>query len=189
MKKTILAAVAFVTILAAGRVSAQTTTTDTTKKTTTTTTTTAVPSTTLDVVGVLSADPNYSTAANAVKTAGLDATLKAGGPYTIFAPNNAAFGKLPAGKLDSLTKDPAKLATFLKGHVVTGKYTKADIIKALTTGKGKATLTTLDGQNLTLSVSPTKTLQLTNAAGQSAEVTLYDLIGTNGVVNGINGVL
>ncbi len=99
---------------------------------------------------------DYSTAAAALKTAGLDATLKTGGPYTIFAPNNAAFNKLPAGKLDSLTKDPAKLSAFLKGHVVTGRYSKADIIKALTDGKGAATLTTIDGQSLSLSVSPNK---------------------------------
>lgn len=147
------------------------------------------PTPTDDVARVLLSNTDYSTAAAAFKTAGLDTVLKTGGPYTIFAPNNAAFNKLSTGKLDSLTKDPAKLSTFLKGHVVTGKYSKADIIKALTAGKGKATLTTVDGQTLALSVSPNKTLQLTNAAGVSAEVSLYDLIGTNGVVNGINAVL
>jgi len=147
------------------------------------------PTPTDDVARVLLSNTDYATAATAFKTAGLDTTLKTGGPYTIFAPNNEAFNKLPAGKLDSLTKDPAKLGAFLKGHVVTGRYSKADIIKALTTGKGKATLPTIDGQSLALSVSPNKTLQLTNAAGVSAEVSLYDLIGTNGVVNGINAVL
>jgi uncharacterized surface protein with fasciclin (FAS1) repeats len=147
------------------------------------------PTPTDDVARVLLSNTDYSTAAAAFKTAGLDTVLKTGGPYTIFAPNNAAFNKLSTGKLDSLTKDAAKLSTFLKGHVVTGKYSKADIIKALTAGKGKATLTTVDGQTLALSVSPNKTLQLTNAAGVSAEVSLYDLIGTNGVVNGINAVL
>lgn len=165
---------------------------DTTKKTTTTTTTTnttPAPAPTVDVATVLSGNPDYSTAATAVKTANLESTLKTGGPYTIFAPNNAAFSNLPAGKLDSLMKDPAKLATLLKGHVVTGHYTKADIIKALTAGKGKATLTTLDGQTLNLSVSPKSTLQLSNATGSTAEVTLFDMVGTNGVVNGINGVL
>ena len=142
-----------------------------------------------DVVAVLAADADYATTANAVKTAGLDSVLAKGGPYTIFAPNNAAFAKLPAGKLDSLSKNPAKLAAFLKGHVVKGTFAKADIIKALTDGKGKASLPTIDGQSLSLSVSPNKTLQLTNAAGISAEVSLYDLLGTNGVVNGINAVL
>jgi len=142
-----------------------------------------------DVARVLLSNADYSTAAAAFKTAGLDTVLRVGGPYTIFAPNNNAFSKLPAGKLDSISKDPAKLSTFLKGHVVTGKYAKADIIKALTDGKGKATLTTIDGQTLALSVSPNKTLQLTNAAGVNSEVSLYDLIGTNGIVNGINAVL
>ncbi len=77
----------------------------------------------------------------------------------------------------------------LKGHVVTGKYAKADIIKALNAGKGKATLTTIDGQTLTLSVTADKKLQLANAAGNTAQVVLYDLVGANGVVNGLNAVL
>lgn len=142
-----------------------------------------------DVVEALNSNPDYTTAALAVKAANLEATLKTGGPYTIFAPNNSAFTKLPSGQLDSLMKDPVKLAALIKGHVVTGHYSKADIIKALTAGKGKAALTTIDGQTLTLSVSKTSTLQLTNAAGSTAEVTLYDLTGGTGIVNGINSVL
>jgi uncharacterized surface protein with fasciclin (FAS1) repeats len=193
MKKSlfIVGALAFIN-LTASHVFAQTT--DTTKKATTTTTTGGVaPGTTADgasdVVGALASNADYSTALNAVKAAGLDVTLKAGGPYTIFAPNNAAFASLPAGRLDSLMKDPAKLATVLKEHVVTGKYSKADIIKALNAGKGKATLTTIDGQTLTLSVTADKKLQLANATGNSAQVILYDLVGANGVVNGLNGIL
>lgn len=190
MKKSFLiVAASLVTCFTVNRVQAQT---DTTKKTTTTTTTatTTTPANgAADVVGALNSNADYTTAALAVKTANLESTLKTGGPYTIFAPNNNAFTKLPAGQLDSLMKDPVKLAALLKGHVVNGKYAKADIIKALTAGKGKATLTTIDGQSLTLSVSKTSTLQLTNAAGSTAEVTLYDLIGANGVVNGINAVL
>lgn len=161
--------------------------TDSAKRTATDSTKAFVP--TQDVAAVLAGQSDYTTAALAFKTAGLDSTFKTGGPYTIFAPNNAAFSKLPAGKLDSLMKDKAKLTAFLKGHVVTGKYAKADIIKTLSQGKGKATLTTVDGQTLGLSVSPNKTLQLTTASGSSAEVSLYDLLGTNGVVNGLNGVL
>ncbi|MBB3969417.1 fasciclin domain-containing protein [Mucilaginibacter phyllosphaerae] len=194
MKRSILMVGALVLMnFTASRVFAQTQP-DTTKKATTTTTTTtaATPAATdgaSDVVGALASNPDYSTALSAVKAAGLDATLKTGGPYTIFAPNNAAFSALPPAKLDSLLKDPAKLATVLKGHVVTGKYAKADIIKALNAGKGKATLTTIDGQTLTLSVTADKKLQLANAAGNTALVVLYDLIGANGVVNGLNGVL
>ncbi|AMR33634.1 hypothetical protein A0256_20475 [Mucilaginibacter sp. PAMC 26640] len=185
MKRSTLAAAAVLLLnLAAGRVFAQP---DTTK----TTTTTAASTTTegaSDVVGALASNADYSTALTAVKAAKLDSVLKVGGPYTIFAPNNISFNNLPAGELDNLLKDPAKLATLLKGHVVTGKYGKADIIKALTAGKGKATLTTLDGQPLTLSLAGSK-LQLTNASGSSAQVTLFDLIGGNGVVNGLNAIL
>jgi uncharacterized surface protein with fasciclin (FAS1) repeats len=189
MKKSFLiVAASLFTCFTANQVLAQTQTkTDTTKKAVTTTTTTQVDAT--DVVGALNSNADYSTAAAAVKAANLEASLKTGGPYTIFAPNNNAFTKLPAGTMDSLMKDPAKLATLLKGHIVNGKYAKADIIKALTAGKGKASLTTLDGQTLTLSISKTSTLQLTNAAGSVAEVTLYDLIGGASVVNGINSVL
>ena len=189
MKKFLLiVAVASSTLyLSANRSFAQAT--DTTKRTTATTDTSKAFVPTQDVAAVLAGQSDYTTAALAFKTAGLDSTFKAGGPYTIFAPNNAAFSKLPAGKLDSLMKDKVKLTAFLKGHVVTGKFAKADIIKTLTQGKGKATLPTVDGQSLALSVSPNKTLQLTTASGSSAEVSLYDLIGTNGVVNGLNGVL
>lgn len=187
MKKYFLvAAASLMFCFTASQVMAQT---DTTKKTATDTTKKSAPTGAADVVGALNSNADYTTAALAVKTAGLESTLKTGGPYTIFAPNNNAFTKLPAGQLDSLMKDPAKLGALLKGHIVTGKYAKADIIKALTAGKGKATLTTLDGQTLTLSISKTSTLQLTNSKGSITEVTLYDLIGANGIVNGVNNVL
>ncbi|MES2266718.1 MAG: fasciclin domain-containing protein [Bacteroidota bacterium] len=188
MKRSILMVGALVLSLTATSAFAQVQ--DTTKKTTTTATaTTATADGASDVVGALASNADYSTALADVKAAGLDATLKTGGPYTIFAPNNAAFSALPQAQQDSLTKDPAKLATVLKGHVVTGKYAKADIIKALNAGKGKATLTTIDGQTLTLSVTADKKLQLANAAGNTAQVILYDLVGANGVVNGLNAVL
>jgi uncharacterized surface protein with fasciclin (FAS1) repeats len=161
---------------------------DTSKKSAATTTTTDT--THLgDVAAILTSNADYSTAALAAKAANLNALVNGPGPYTIFAPNNEAFSKLPTGKLDSLMKDTAQLARVLKTHVVTGKYGKAEIIKALTAGKGKATLTTIDGQTLKLSVSPKSTLQLTDDTGNTAEVVLYDLVGNNGVVNGINGIL
>lgn len=194
MKKSILivtaaAIVSFTANQALAQTQGTTDSTATTGTTATTTTATTTPAGASDVVGALNSNADYTTAALAVKSAQLEATLKTGGPYTIFAPNNAAFSKLPQGQLDSLMKDPVKLGTLLKGHVVNGKYGKADIIKALNAGKGKAALTTLDGQQLTLSISSAKTLQLTNAAGVNSEVTLYDLVGANGVVNGITTVL
>ncbi|MCJ8210585.1 fasciclin domain-containing protein [Mucilaginibacter sp. RS28] len=192
MKKSLLIVAASVSVCFTALNASAQTAQDTTKKTTTTTTTTTTTpavNATQDLSVLLASSSDFSMAAGAVKAAGLETALQAAGPYTIFAPNNAAFSKIPQGKLDSLMKDPAKLTSVLKGHVVVGHYTKAEIIKALTAGKGKATVTTIDGQTLTLSVSPNKTLQITNAAGNSAEVSLYDLMATNGVINGINGVL
>jgi uncharacterized surface protein with fasciclin (FAS1) repeats len=141
-----------------------------------------------DVVASLTASDNYTALSIAVRAAGLTETLEGAGPFTVFAPTNEAIGKLPSAELDALMKDPAKLATVLKGHVVSGKLMKADVIKALTTGKGKAVLKTLDGQDITLSVANGK-LQLADAQGNTALVTAFDLPASNGVIHGLNGVL
>lgn len=191
MKKSILMVVFAMGIsLASKDLFAQTQQKDTTKSTTPATTTPATPQTaTGDIVTVLTSSPDYATLGLAVKSANLEPTLKAAGPYTVFAPNNAAFSKLPQGKLDSLMKNPAKMSTVLKEHIVTGTYTKADIIKVLTDGKGKATLKTIDGQTLTLSVFEQKNLQVTDAQGNSALVASFDLPATNGTIHMLNGVL
>ncbi|MFD0793054.1 fasciclin domain-containing protein [Mucilaginibacter litoreus] len=189
IRRSILAVGAVLFLSAAANNVFGQTTQDTTQKTATTTTTQPAQADAANVVQALQSNADYSTAFNAVKTAGLDSTLATGGPYTIFAPNNNAFSAIPADKLDALMKDKTQLATVLKGHVVNGKYDKAGIIKALNAGKGKATLTTIDGQTLTLGITADKKLQLTNAAGNSAQVVLYDLVGGTGVVNGLNIVL
>src|ERR1700743_1993247 len=141
-----------------------------------------------DAVASLTSSDNYTALSIAIRAAGLAETLEGAGPYTIFAPTNEAFGKIPSAQLDALMKDPAKLAAVLKGHIISGKMMKADVIKALTTGKGKATLKTLDGQDLTLSVANGK-LQLADAAGNTALVTAFDLAASNGVIHGLNAVL
>jgi uncharacterized surface protein with fasciclin (FAS1) repeats len=141
-----------------------------------------------DVVASLTSSDTYTAMSIALRAAGLTETLEGAGPYTIFAPTNEAFSKLPSAQLDALLKDPAKLALILKGHIISGKLTKADVIKDLTTGKGKATLKTLDGQDLTLSVANGK-LQLADAQGNTALVTAFDLPASNGVIHGLNGVL
>lgn len=150
--------------------------------------TTAAPAGGGDVVASATSSDNYTAFSIALRAAGLTETLEGAGPYTIFAPTNEAFGKIPSAQLDALMKDPAKLATVIKGHIVSGKMMKADVIKALTTGKGKATLKTLDGKDLTLSVANGK-LQLADAAGNTALVTSFDLAASNGVIHGLNGVL
>lgn len=123
----------------------------------------------------------------AIKTAGLESTLHGAGPFTVFAPADQAF--TAGSKADSLLKDPAKLTPVLRNHIVTGKYTKDDIIKALTAGRGTTTLTTIDGAKLTLKVNASKNLELSDAAGNTALVTVFDLNGSNGVAHVINNVL
>jgi uncharacterized surface protein with fasciclin (FAS1) repeats len=130
---------------------------------------------------------DLSTLTAAIKAANLDATLQGPGPYTVFAPGNAAFSAIPKTRLDSLMKDPAKLATLVKAHVVVGKYDKAAIIKALTNAAKSATLKTIDGQTITIAVVDKK-LQLKDAQGNTAEVTSFDTPASNGVIHGVNGV-
>ena len=194
MKKSVLIALTTLTIgFLSNKAVAQTDTTKRDTATTTTTTGTAAtpttPSGSGDLVGVLGSSTTFAPLALAVKTAELDATLKGPGPYTIFAPNDVAFSKVPKPAMDDLMKDHAKLAKLLKYHVVAGKYTKADIIKALTTGKGKAALKTVDGETLNLSVNDKSELQITDAKGNAAQVISFDTMASNGVIHGLNGVL
>ncbi|MGZ3874080.1 MAG: fasciclin domain-containing protein [Mucilaginibacter sp.] len=194
MKKSILIAAATLSIgLLSNNLFAQTT--DTAKKTTTTTTTTttstpvAKPDTSVkDAQATLANVADLSTLVGAIKAANLDATLQGPGPITVFAPGNAAFAAIPKTRLDSLMKDPVKLATLVKAHVVAGRYDKAAIIKALTNATRTATLKTIDGQTLTITVVDKK-LQIKDAQGNTAEVTSFDTPATNGVIHGINGVL
>ncbi|MCO5946935.1 fasciclin domain-containing protein [Mucilaginibacter flavidus] len=123
-----------------------------------------------------------------IKAANLDASLKTAGPFTVFAPDNAAFSALPKTTLDSLAKDPIKLATLVNAHVVAGTYDKKGIIKALTNATRTATLKTVDGQTLTIAVV-NKKVQIKDAHGNTAEITSFDTPATNGVIHGVNGVL
>lgn len=140
-----------------------------------------------DVVATVSGNSDYVALGIAIRAANIESTLDGAGPYTIFAPNDAAFSSLSSTKLDSLMKDPIKLATVLKGHVVSGKYDKAALIKAL--ASGTATLTTLDGKPLILSVNEKKHLELTDSQGNKAQVIAFDMLGSNGVAIGIDAVL
>jgi len=146
--------------------------------------TTATP--TGDLMTTLSANSDYDASAIAIRAAGLGTTLKSAGPYTILAPSNTAFSNMSSGKLDSLFADPAKLASVFKGHVISGTYDKAALIKLL--GSGTPTLTTLDGKTLTLSVTD-KHLTFTDSQGNKAKVIAFDLLGTNGVAIGLDAVL
>ncbi|WP_083748190.1 fasciclin domain-containing protein [Sphingomonas sp. Sph1(2015)] len=151
---------------------------------------TATPAATGTIVQVLAATPDRSTLARLVTTAGLTADLSGPGPFTVFAPSNEAFSRMPPGALDTLSKpeNKATLATILKYHVVSGKVT-ADQLKAqIAAGNGTTTLTTLAGQPLTAQLGPNGNIMLTDVNGQKAYVDKADVQATNGVVHLTNGI-
>jgi len=125
-----------------------------------------------------------------VKAAGLVETLKGAGPFTVFAPVNEAFGKLPAGTVDFLLKpeNKATLAKILTYHVVSGSLDANAVIAAIKNGMGKAVLTTVSGNKLTATIDNGK-VKLTDEKGGSAFVTVTDLKGTNGIIHVIDTVV
>jgi len=143
-----------------------------------------------DVVDIAIGSADHTTLVAAVKAADLVTTLKGKGPFTVFAPTNAAFAKLPAGTVETLLKpeNKAKLAKILTYHVVSGNLDAAAVVAAIKSGNGKAVLTTVSGGKLTGSMENGK-VKLTDENGQSAFVTVADLKGTNGVVHVIDGVV
>ncbi|MEI6680046.1 MAG: fasciclin domain-containing protein [Mariniphaga sp.] len=143
-----------------------------------------------DVVDIAIGSADHTTLVAAVKAADLVTTLKGKGPFTVFAPTNAAFNKLPAGTVESLLKPEniAKLAKILTYHVVSGNVDAAAVVAAIKSGNGKAVLTTVSGGKLTASMDMGK-VKLTDESGNSAFVTAADLKGTNGVVHVIDGVV
>ena len=125
-----------------------------------------------------------------MKAAVLVGTLKSEGPFTVFAPTNAAFDKLPKGTLDGLLKPESKaaLSGILTYHVVAGNLDAAAVVAAIKAGKGKAVLTTVNGAKLTASMKEDKVI-LTDSKGGTSVVTATDLKGSNGVVHVIDTVL
>jgi uncharacterized surface protein with fasciclin (FAS1) repeats len=126
----------------------------------------------------------------AVKAAGLVETLQSKGPFTVFAPTNAAFDKLPKGTVETLLKPENKktLQTILTYHVVAGKMNASDIAKAIKAGNGKATLKTVSGGTLTGWMKGND-LYLTDENGNSAKVTIADVNQSNGVIHVIDAVV
>ena len=133
---------------------------------------------------------DHTTLVAAVKAAGLVETLQSKGPFTVFAPTNAAFDKLPNGTVETLLKPENKktLQTVLTYHVVSGKMSSADIAKAIKKGNGKATLKTVSGGTLTGWMKG-KDLYLTDENGNSAKVTIADVNQSNGVIHVIDAVV
>ena len=133
---------------------------------------------------------DHTTLVAAVKAAGLVETLQSKGPFTVFAPTNAAFEKLPKGTVETLLKPEnlKLLQTILTYHVVAGKMNANDIAAAIKMGNGKATLKTVSGGTLTAAMKGSN-LFITDENGNSAKVTISDVNQSNGVIHVIDAVV
>lgn len=133
---------------------------------------------------------DHTTLVAAVKAAGLVETLQSAGPFTVFAPVNSAFDKLPKGTVDNLLKPENKkmLQSVLTYHVISGKLSAADLMKAVNAGNGKATMKTVQGEDLTFMVKD-KNLWVIDTKGNKAKVTTKDVFQSNGVIHVIDKVL
>ena len=133
---------------------------------------------------------DHTTLVAAVKAAELVETLQGKGPFTVFAPTNAAFDKLPKGTVATLLKPENKkmLQTILTYHVVAGKMNASDITKAIKAGNGKASLKTVSGGTLTAWMKGKK-LYITDEKGSMSEVTIADVNQSNGVIHVVDSVL
>jgi uncharacterized surface protein with fasciclin (FAS1) repeats len=143
-----------------------------------------------DVVDLAIGSPDHSTLVSAVQAAGLVDTLKGAGPFTVFAPVNAAFDALPAGTVDTLLRPESKgdLTTVLTYHVVAGNVDAAALTQQIEAGGGTATLKTVQGGELKAQLADGG-VTLTDAKGNTAKVTTADLKATNGVIHVVDKVL
>jgi uncharacterized surface protein with fasciclin (FAS1) repeats len=143
-----------------------------------------------DIVDTASGSPDHSTLVAAVQAAGLVDTLKGAGPFTVFAPTNAAFDALPAGTVDGLLKPDKKadLTKILTYHVVPGNVDAAALTEQITAGGGSATLNTVQGEAL-IAKAAAGGVTITDAKGNIANVTTADLKGTNGIIHVVDKVL
>lgn len=145
---------------------------------------------TRDIIDNAVNSKDHTTLVAAVKAAGLVETLKGPGPFTVFAPTNAAFAALPAGTVDTLLKpeNKAMLSGILTYHVVPGKMDAATLTQAIADGKGKATLKTVAGGSLSATASGGKVMVMDEKGGSST-VTIADVMQSNGVIHVVDKVL
>ena len=164
---------------------------------------TMAPATTDPVVGGASMSPsdtivanaakasNLTTLVSAVQAAGLAETLSGPGPFTVFAPDNAAFEKVPVATREALLAPAGKadLTKILTYHVVPGRLTAADLATQAQANAGKVELTTVEGDTLTVNVNPDGSVTLTDENGGTSRVTQADVLQSNGVVHVIDTVV
>ena len=131
---------------------------------------------------------DHTTLVSLVKKAGLVETLSSPGPFTVFAPTNEAFAKIPSATLTAVGDDKATLTKVLTYHVVAGKMDSAAIAAKIKAGGGKATLKTVQGEDLTAMMDGDK-LVLTDAHGGKSTVTIADVYQSNGVIHVVDTVL
>lgn len=134
---------------------------------------------------------DHTTLVAAVKAADLVETLQSKGKFTVFAPTNDAFENLPAGTVETLLKpeNKATLTTVLTYHVISGQYDFAALEKAIKAGKGKATMKTVAGSELTFMMNGPKNITVTDANGGTANISTYDVMQSNGVIHVLDKVL
>lgn len=144
-----------------------------------------------DIVDNAVNSADHTTLVAAVKAAGLVPTLKGKGPFTVFAPTNAAFDKLPAGTVEMLLmpENKAMLTKVLTYHVVAGKYDGNKLMKLIKKGGGSATLKTVSGGTLTAKMNGMNGITLTDEKGGTANVTIANVYQSNGVIHVVDSVL
>lgn len=144
----------------------------------------------LDIVDIASNIDEFSTLVTALKTSGLDKTLKGKGPFTVFAPLNSGFGKLPAGTVENLLKQENKqqLRKVLNYHVVSTKVLAVNLVKALEDNDGVYNITTVNGQSLSITLENGNAV-LTDVKGGKAVITKTDVVASNGVIHVIDAVV
>jgi uncharacterized surface protein with fasciclin (FAS1) repeats len=134
---------------------------------------------------------DHTTLVAAVKAAGLVDTLQGKGPFTVFAPVNAAFAALPAGTVDTLLKPENKttLTKVLTYHVVPGRFTAAELDRLIEKGNGTAELTTASGGKLWVMKNGARNITIKDEAGDTADISIYDVLQSNGVIHSVDRVL
>lgn len=146
---------------------------------------------TKDIVDNAVNSKDHTTLVAAVKAAGLVETLKGKGPFTVFAPTNDAFENLPSGTVETLLKpeNKAALTKVLTYHVVAGKVTYNDLKDMIKKGNGKATIKTVSGGTLTAMMNGDVSITLMDESGNTANISTYDVVQSNGVIHVIDHVL
>jgi uncharacterized surface protein with fasciclin (FAS1) repeats len=146
---------------------------------------------TRDIVDNAINSADHTTLVAAVKAAGLVETLKGEGPFTVFAPTNAAFAALPEGTVPTLLepKNKDQLTRVLTYHVVPGRYDVAALMKAIQKGEGKASLKTASGETLWVMMNGDRNVVVRDAKGGVANISTYDVIQSNGIIHVVDKVL